>query len=358
MDSASLQHIALNLGAPGDRRDENGTLWLALPRPPLALKMNTTLAVPALIDATATPIRINTDRHTITGTSAPWLYGSNITGLRKLHLDLQYYKPSSLGLCIKAETPKLDGDLTDACWDGFGGIPVRKEATLWLRHDATHLYIAGKAQEGNKTPFNAITLGDETGQNLIALSIINGTLEAKRLQIPPFDKKAAISALPELSPTAATLGDARCAGKTTVEIAIPWSALEALGLGAEKLRASPNALSYFGRKAPDIVRNFTRTAFTIQRVTAPPSTDQYTLKLHFAELEPRQTEPRVFDIVLNGKIAARDFDIARETGGPMRALVREFKNVECGASLDIELRPKTGQPPLLSALEVIRESRN
>ena len=28
-----VQHLALNLGAPGDRRDAHGKLWLGYPRP-------------------------------------------------------------------------------------------------------------------------------------------------------------------------------------------------------------------------------------------------------------------------------------------------------------------------------------
>lgn len=32
-----VKHLALHLGAPGDRRDEAGTLWLAFPRPKLNL---------------------------------------------------------------------------------------------------------------------------------------------------------------------------------------------------------------------------------------------------------------------------------------------------------------------------------
>ena len=28
-----VRHMALNLGAPGDRRDESGKLWLGYPRP-------------------------------------------------------------------------------------------------------------------------------------------------------------------------------------------------------------------------------------------------------------------------------------------------------------------------------------
>ena len=31
-----VQHMAINLGAPGDRRDANGTLWLGYPRPGLS----------------------------------------------------------------------------------------------------------------------------------------------------------------------------------------------------------------------------------------------------------------------------------------------------------------------------------
>jgi outer membrane protein assembly factor BamB len=362
LDKSALKQIAFNLGAPGDRRDANGTLWLALPRPQLAEKKGIALPVPASIDAAEdlASARINTDRHPIAGTTMPWLYGSNVRGLHKLHLDLQYYEPSGVCITTPVTAPKIDGELSDACWDGFGGVPVHTDATIWMRHDATNLYIARVPLANAKAGPFALTLGDMSGHKLVNMGIINGKVEVKRLDVPDFDRKADVRTLPEIVQTDAKLTGAIGVTKTATEIAIPWASIEALGLKRDQLRASPNALGYYGRKAPDIVRNFTRTSFAIQSLTAPPSKATYTVRLHFAELDGAQPGERLFDVLLNGKTVATSLDIAREAGGPMRAFVKEFKGISCNSSLDVELRAKSlKQTPktaaLLSAIEVLRE---
>ena len=353
--TSGLRHVAFNLGAPGDRRDENGTLWLAIPRPPLAVKMGNALTVPVTVVSTGGSERINTDRRAITGTNKPWLYGSHIAGLQRFHLDLQYYEPGNQCLSIASSTPTIDGSLADPCWDGFGAVPVRKDATLWMRHDAENLYIATRAQPGAKAPPFTITFGDPGGRKLVNISFTGGRTTTMRLDVPDFDRKADVRTLAEISPSPLSLAGVRGAVKDATELVIPWASLADAGLDREKLIASPNALAFYGRKAPDIVRNFTRTAFAIRTLAAAPTSANYTVRLHFAELGAAKPGERVFDIALNGKVLAAGFDLVRESGGPMRAVMREFKSVPCGAALDIELRSHSGSAPLLSAVEVLRD---
>ena len=355
LDSAALRHVAFNLGAPGDRRDADDTLWLAVPRPALATKMGTGLVLPVTLDSTEGAVRINTDRRTIEGTTKPWLYGSNVSGLRKLHVDLQYYKPGTQCLSTRTSGTVIDGELTEASWNGFGGVPVKKESTVWMRHDDTNLYIGSAPQTRAKAPPFTITLGDATARKLVNLSFAGGTLDVKRIDIPEFDRKADVRTLRELAATPCEMEGAAGITKSGTEIAIPWAALKAAGLDREKIRASPNTLAYFGRKAPDVVRNFVRTAFAIQEQSVVPAATRYTVRLHFAELDAARPAARVFDIALNGNVVAPDFDIAREAGGPMKAIVREFKGIECDTSLDIELRAHSTATPQLSAVEILRD---
>jgi hypothetical protein len=65
--SALTRRGALNFCAPGDRRDENGTLWLHFPRQPLAGRY--TIGIPCLVDLfpSATTQHINTDGSRRTG---------------------------------------------------------------------------------------------------------------------------------------------------------------------------------------------------------------------------------------------------------------------------------------------------
>jgi hypothetical protein len=107
-----------------------------------------------------------------------------------------------------------------------------------------------------------------------------------------------------------------------------------------------------------VTRNFTRTSFAVQLNANRMGEARHTVRLHFAELDAAAPGERVFDILLNGKVAATGVDIAREVG-PAKALVKEFRGVVCGGSLDVQLRgpaaPTEKNAPLLSALEIIRE---
>jgi hypothetical protein len=308
-------------------------------------------------------VRINTDRRAIANAAdKPWLYGSNVRGLQRLQLDLQYYKPAAVCLSVGATAPTIDGDLHDPCWNGFGGTPTGGEATLWIRHDAQNLYVASAAAAtGAKPAPFAITFGDAAVHTLIAVTTTaGGKLDVKRLDIPEFDRKAAASTLPEITASVTELTGAKAAANAgATELAIPWSALEAAGLKRDTLHASGNPVPFFGRKPSDVTRNFMRTSFRIKPVDDPLAAAQYTVRLHFCEIEAAAPGQRVFDVLLNGKVVAAKLDVAAEAGGPLKALVKEFRGVTSTASLIVELRsPNDAQDKIashLSAIEVIRE---
>lgn len=88
--------------------------------------------------------------------------------------------------------------------------------------------------------------------------------------------------------------------------------------------------------------------------TEPEKTSSYTVRLHFSEPDDVQPGERVFDISLQDRQVATNFDIARQSEGRNIAVVREFRGVLAGANLHLKLIPKTGQP-VLSGIEVIAE---
>ena len=86
----------------------------------------------------------------------------------------------------------------------------------------------------------------------------------------------------------------------------------------------------------------------------------YSVRLGFAD--PVNSEPgqRVFDVKLQGKVVAEDFDIAKETGGADRALFKQFDGVQVTQNLLIELVPKDKdsapeKTPILQAVEVVQQ---
>ena len=81
-----VKHLALNLGAPGDRRAPDGALWLGYPRPggSLVLKFRVEVALyPGGGYFRHDPARLQ-----IGGTDAPWVFRSGARGLRQCVVPL------------------------------------------------------------------------------------------------------------------------------------------------------------------------------------------------------------------------------------------------------------------------------
>ena len=88
---ARIRHVRVNFGVTGDRRDGDGRLWLAFPRPAgLAVPLETELS------AQGSYYRHNSDDLIVQGTNSPWLYASGCRGLRSATLDLFPEGPSEL----------------------------------------------------------------------------------------------------------------------------------------------------------------------------------------------------------------------------------------------------------------------
>jgi hypothetical protein len=87
----------------------------------------------------------------------------------------------------------------------------------------------------------------------------------------------------------------------------------------------------------------------------------YTVRLLFAAVDGEKSGQRVFDVKLQGRTVLAGFDAAKETGGRQKAVVREFKGIQGGETLLLELVPKAPAPthaslPIISAMEIIAES--
>jgi outer membrane protein assembly factor BamB len=81
-----VRHLALNLGAPGDRRDAAGTLWLGYPRPSGSLVLR--FDVGTAFYAGGSFVERNSTYTPIAGTDDPWRFTSAAVGLRKCEIPL------------------------------------------------------------------------------------------------------------------------------------------------------------------------------------------------------------------------------------------------------------------------------
>jgi len=81
----------------------------------------------------------------------------------------------------------------------------------------------------------------------------------------------------------------------------------------------------------------------------------YTIRLHFAELQPGVVPgQRVFDVLIDGETVLNNFDIVAETGGGLRGTFKEF-SVASGMTLTVELRKseEAALDPFMNGIELI-----
>lgn len=103
-------------------------------------------------------------------------------------------------------------------------------------------------------------------------------------------------------------------------------------------------------------RGLEKLGFRLIDEGQPPA--KYTVRLGFAEPEPLQAGQRVFHVWLQGKQVLKDFDVVREAGGPRRAIIKQFRDVEVSDVLRLELTPSGDaitRPPILCGLEAIEQ---
>ena len=85
-----VRHLALNLGAPGDRKDAHGTVWLSYPRYKAyqETSLDVKLDLSPKFGEAGGYRSVNENSPTLTNVQTPWLYTSWANGLKEITLPL------------------------------------------------------------------------------------------------------------------------------------------------------------------------------------------------------------------------------------------------------------------------------
>ena len=91
---------------------------------------------------------------------------------------------------------------------------------------------------------------------------------------------------------------------------------------------------------------------SIEQALAGNSPRSYTVRLTFAELEGQAPAERVFDVAIQGQTVLEGFDIAAETGGSLRGIVKEFTGITSDSTIQVRFRNVRGEATL-SGLQIV-----
>lgn len=84
-----VKTMSLNLGAPGDRRDKLGTLWLGFPRPKTVGRLEYTFDIAPKFVGPKDYVVVHEKQVEVSGQQAPWVFNSMARGLKTCTVPLR-----------------------------------------------------------------------------------------------------------------------------------------------------------------------------------------------------------------------------------------------------------------------------
>jgi len=105
-----VQHMALNFGAPGDRRDAHGKLWLSYPRPTSRAGIDLPLDFKPKLEKTGAFYALNADAVKVAGADTPWVFTSGARGLKSCTIPLLAAGAKPETYTVRLSFMALEGD--------------------------------------------------------------------------------------------------------------------------------------------------------------------------------------------------------------------------------------------------------
>ncbi len=320
-----VRRLGINLGAPGCRRAENGTLWVPYPRtgspaPDLPVLVNT-------VDFADTSVRV---------------------------VDVSASRGSLPDKTLDGNFPSRWGmrDGREGCFDEWILYELNRPAMIdglqmdWTGPEATRLTIETSLDgEEWATVLEKESRGRETRRETCEFRPVRARLV--RLSFGEHGEGGEDDS--ERRPVvSASVSEVRIGG-----LAYPDAYAHFRSAAYRQHSAWVDGTSGLSWVAASGVMGLRYLRLSDVNGGGEP----YTVTLHFAEPEGLPAGRRVFDIYLQGTLAAKSFDVAAQAGGPGRAVTRTFRGVSLDDSLVIELKqvPESRNPPFLCGVELVRQ---
>ncbi len=356
-----LRRIGINLGAPGDRRDGQGTYWI---EHPVAGGASPAVDV-SVRGADAGYYRLHAAR--LAGDGLRWVAASGLRGAAVVRIVTggAAETEGAAGIPVadgaddaeespqgKVSTGSSDLELVEDKSPQVVGLRFR-DVALPRNGRIAKAYVQFQVDEtgGTKTDLTLHAEASDNAppfqekpRNLSARARTRASVTWRPAPWNAAGERGAAQRTPDLAPLIREV------------IARPgWKRGNAIALFVTG-RGKRVAESFNGDRdgAPRLVLV---TDAPADRPAAPPAGPRFTVRLHFAEPDDVRPGDRRFDVLLQGKPVLTGFDVAREAGGVRKALVRTFRGIASGDAIEVEVRPAAGcaRPPLLGGVELIAE---
>jgi hypothetical protein len=142
-------------------------------------------------------------------------------------------------------------------------------------------------------------------------------------------------------------------GGKSPDILIKYDSLQTRGIRKHSLSMQPGGYEWVAASGLS-----GQLDFEINLTGAAVAEMNYTVKLHFAELENKKPGERVFNIALQDSEVLKGFDIVREAGSVNKSIVKTFTSIPVKNMLKIQcssVHRNAKVLPLLCGIEVVRE---
>ena len=166
-----VQHLALNLGAPGDRKDAHGTVWLSYPR--YTAYQETSLDIkldlqPQFSDGGGYR-NVNESSVKVSDAQTPWLYTSWAQGLKELTLPLlsKDDKPATFSVQLHFADAREEESGVSIFDVQFNGTTVLTNVTLTGTNGKEIAAVVHEVKDVNVTDNLTITLVAKQGVPLL-----------------------------------------------------------------------------------------------------------------------------------------------------------------------------------------------
>lgn len=356
-----LKRVGVNFGAPGDRRSEEGALWLEHPR----------------VGGESPAVSIGVEggdveyfrRHSsaVSGEGLAWVEASGIMGPATISIV-----PKTAGEAGSTDDgervfPARDaGDTAEENADGRVGTG---SSDLELVTDRGAQIIGVRFPEVDLPSYAEVERAviqfttDERSSEPTALRIAiqeTGSAPAFHDGARDVSRRADFANAVAWKPKPWTTVDEAGVEQQTPDLSSllqhvlrrgdwkPGGSIAFIISGSGKRVARSR-----GKGAPRLLVRLKESPET-KVVTQAPAIS-YHVRLHFAEPADLEVGQRVFDVALQGKTRIRKLDIRRETGAARRGMVREFRDIPVGDALTIGLEKSfpDSEAPVLSGVELI-----